>query len=153
MFSILTKMLMFATMLHIYLIILKEHAIVRQEYDEAAFVHSDTCSDPLKRMKYGRFHSCDKVTETLAVSSLWLTAMDRAFLRFFTALKNGTINDLNHMGMLVLTLSLVACAASYVVSSLYKVWAYHSLQRKYGDKKTPETAFDKHVAIKMYKYD
>lgn len=155
-FSVLTKLLTFATILHVYLIILKEYASVRKEHREALYVHADTCSDPVKRMKYGRFHSCDDVDEMLAVSSLVLTAMDRAFLRFFNALKHGTIQDLNHMGMLVLTLSLVAVALSYAVSTAYKIWAYHSLQRKYGEtmkqRKTTEQG-EKHIAIKMYKHD
>jgi len=154
MLSLLAKLLTFATVLHVYLIVLKEHANILQEYEEASFVHSDTCSDPIKRMKYGRFHSCDNVNEILAVRNLWLTAMDRAFVRFFTALKNGTIHDLNHMGMLVLTLSLVACAASYVATCAYKLWAYHSLQKKYGERtRDDQTTKDKHIAIKMYKYD
>lgn len=160
MFRMMTKLLMFATLLHVYLIVLKEYDKIRREYKEAQFVHIDTCSDPIRRMKYGRFHNCDDVNETLAVTSLVLTAMDRAFLRFFTALKTRTLDDLNHMGMLVLTLSLVACVASYVASNLYRMWAYHSVQRKYGERRAhADDDEQKHIAIrvspnqKVYKYE
>ena len=152
--SFLTKLLTFATVLHVYLIVVKEHATVKREYQQALYVNRDTCSDPIKRLQYGRFHSCEAVDEMLAVSSLVLTAMDRAFLRFFNAIKTGTLNDLNHMGMLCLTLSLVMCAMAYATSTLYKMWAYHSLQKKYGSTKQPASSpKDNHVAIKMYKND
>ena len=76
---------------------------------------------------------CDDVRRTLAMTNVWVVAVDRALTGFFMSVKTQTFNDLTHVGLVAVIVMFAACLAVHVAAWVSRLSTQHAqLQKERG---------------------